>query len=385
VLLTTTCWCTRAGAASSSYSRYHGGAKALYLLLEDLGYRTSREFSFLDLGDDVDVLVQIGPPLSKTPMKKIIRWVREGHTLVLALPLASEIFSYCEEVRYDTLVLKRSRVIKTKSPKHADLEVRPSGCVLKAPAGSEVLVGSEEEALAVHLPLDKGKILLLAHEDLLINDNLHRDDLVVAIRRWLSDHAPARGKVVFLEQRGGMAGLGDIVGMLRRANLDAFLLHGLIWLLMLYWCLAPRTGDPVPVFSATRREFSQHARALGHLYQRRRASAHVLKHQYERFLDRLLGRTEPGLAQSLGAGARAKRGLRQNRTALASLIATRTAREPDNVESILAQVEYTSSSSGPEDAKDVQRHFRLSQSLAALQSVSVAKITKSKGKSKDTR
>ncbi len=357
-----------ARAASSTFSGYRGGAKAVYLLLDDLGYRTSRVFHFKEVDKEVDVLVQIGPELSSVPVDDVLAWVRKGHQLVLALPLA-ELGGVCADVRYGSLTLKRHKPKDlTKTTKHPDLKLRKSECALKVPQGGKALAGTSGAALAAHLPLGQGEVLLLAHEDLLINANLNKDDLAVVLRRWLSDNAPARGKVAFYEQRGEGAGVGTIVSMMRRAGLGPFLLHGLIWLLLLYWALAPRFGDPRPVERSTRREFSQHARALGHLYQRRKASAQALKHQYERFLNKVLGGAEGGGGVNAGAvGARKRRGLRDNRAALSALIATRTGRDPDGVESLLAQVEYTVNSAEQADAKDVVRHFRLGQSLAALQ------------------
>jgi hypothetical protein len=367
----------QARAAASTFSGYRGGAKAVYLLLDDLGYRTSRIFDFQEVDKEIDVLMQIGPDAS-APVNDALAWVRKGHQLVLALPLA-ELSGVCADVRYGSLTLRRHKPKDlTKTTKHPDLKIRKSECALKVPQGGKALVGTDGAALAVHLPLGKGEVLLLAHEDLLINANLNKDDLAVVLRRWLSDNAPARGKVAFFEQRGEGAGVGTIVSMMRRAGLGPFLLHGIVWLLLLYWALTPRFGDPRPVERSTRREFSQHARALGHLYQRRRSSAQALKHQYVRFLNKVLGRAEGG-GVNTGAGARKRRGLRDNRAALSALIATRTGRDPDGVESLLAQVEYTVTSAEQADTKDVQRHFRLGQSLAALQHSSAARTKRRSG------
>ena len=294
----------QARAASSSFSGYRGGAKAVYLLLDDLGYRTSRIFHFKEVDKDVDVLVQIGPEIASVPVDDVLAWVRKGHQLVLALPLA-ELMGVCTDVRYGSLTLKRHKPKDlTKTTKHPDLKLRESACALKVPQGGKALAGTAGAALAAHLPLGRGEVLLLAHEDLLINANLNKDDMAVVLRRWLSDNAPARGKVAFFEQRGEGAGVGTIVSMMRRAGLGPFLLHGLVWLLLLYWALAPRFGDPARCERSTRREFSQHARALGHLYQRRKCLGAGAQAPVRALPDKVLGGAEGG-GVSAGAAARA--------------------------------------------------------------------------------
>lgn len=368
-------WVSSAAARPSSYSASGGGAKALYLLLDDLGYQVSRTFSLTQIDDDTRVLVLLG----ETPaaeVKRAMEWARTGKLLVAALPLVDD-KGLCADASLDSVSIKRTPLHEkpqgtskdSAGTPAADLKIRPSACAMKLPDGSRLLAGSEEQALAMELTAGNGKLLLLAHEDLLVNANLNRDDLVVLVRRWLSENAPAAGKVLFLESRGGGGGMG-LVSMLNRAGLGPFLLHGLIWLLLLYWSKSPRFGDPTPAFSETRREFSQHARALGHLYQRRRASGHVLRQQYERFLDRVIGRPDmvgAGLTPRGAPGASARARMRGNRAAIAALIATRTGRDADSIEGLLAQVEYTMETPGPHDIKDIQRHYRLSQALAALQ------------------
>lgn len=360
---------TAASARPSTYSRRGGGAKALYMLLEDLGYRPARVFSVKELDGKEQVLALLGGATDDEE-QELLKRARAGRPTVLALPLFDE-KGYCADTTFGSVSIKRGLTSegKAKKTRHGDLELRASACLMKVPDGGKLLAGTADAAMAMEVPAGQGKLLVLAHEDLLVNLNLNRDDLVVLVRRWLSDNAPARGRVVFLEERAGGSGGGmGVVSMLNKAGLSVFLLHALVFLLLLYWSKSPRFGDPTPVFAETRREFSQHARALGHLYQHRRASAHALRQQYDRFLDWLLGRPDLAIVAMGGAASGARRRqLRGNRGAIAALISTRTGRDPASVESLLAQIEYTIGSAGPGDAREVQRHYRLSQALAALQ------------------
>lgn len=366
----------RAGGAVTTYSTGDGGAKVLYRLLDDLGYQVRRVFDFDAVGEDTRVLFHLSPSAT-TPGDELLRWTREGHLLVVALPvftmMEGEDSGYCKDFRLGSLVIKRgsSGASSSKRLVQDDLSIRPSSCVLKVPSDARVLVGSDEEAIVVDVPLGEGRMLVLAHDGLLTNDSLHRDDLVVALRRWIFDHAEPRSEVAFFEEAfGGF----NLMGLLRKTNLQLFVLHGLVWLLLLFWSLLPRSGDPRAVTRVNRREFSQHARALGHLYQRQRASVHALKLQYERFLSRVVGCTD----QAAGVERR-----RRDREALATLVATKTGREPEYVESILAQVEYTvGSTDATRDTRDIQRHYRLSQALASMQRGSARTTGGKRGRTK---
>jgi hypothetical protein len=303
-------------------------------------------------------------PESGRDGKRVLEWVRRGHQLVLAPPLLGE-DGYCPDFRFGELTVKRVTGGAGATQAHADLKLKSSLCVLVTPATGQPLAGSRERSLAFEHGAERGRVLLLAHEDVLLNASLDRDDIAVLLRRWLAQNVPAGARVVFVEGRQG----GQLLEIARRAKLLPFLLHGLVFLLLLYWALAPRFGDPSPTVASTRRAFAQHARALGRLYRHRSASGYLLRQQYERFLERLLGRSDRrarfGAERPGARGETASSG--RERASLAARIATRTGRDADSVESLLAQLEYTSAGPDVADPKDVQRHVRLGQALAALQ------------------
>lgn len=404
-------------ARPSTYSKTGSGAKAIYLLLEDLQYKTHRLLDWHDLKPDTMALVVIAPGM-RAPAHLIMEWVQQGGVLVLALP-RSALFQKCANTSFGPLKIRRTRVKKPASKPSKPppgLKIDAYECLLvpsgveaeeeatakeKEPAAEEQQEAAEEKkdkvvrfhqgrltrfekvkvtqykvlkgggggAQALQLTVGRGKVLLLAEDGGLTNARLHREDLVVLIRQWLEKILEPGDGIGFYEGHGSL----DIQGILKRTHLWAFVLHGLLWLLLLYWSLAPRSGDPRPAPPTTRREFSQHARALGHLYQHQKASARVLRQQYKRLLARVLGQGDASRALAGQAqAARSPREMRRDRAALAKLIATRTGRDPDSVESILAQVEYAVERTAGGDSKDVQHHFRLSRALAELQGRSAA-------------
>lgn len=357
----------RAAQASSSVSRDEDGALVLYLLLKELGYQTRRITDLRSLNRTVDVLVALGEARGFRT-KPIEAWLRAGGAVVFAPPLIE--MGYCEGFSIGSLKLERRRPDKNDTTAVADqrLKMKPAACQLAVPKGARVLIAGADgkSALAYELKVASGQLLVVAHDDLLANKNIAQDDLIVVIRRWLAERAPGKARVAFLEERRA----GKLLEMLQRAQMGPVALHGLALLLLFYWILGPRFGESQPEPRVTRREFAQHARALGHLYLGAGAAGHALARQYERFIGRALGGSATERS-ALPATRHRERSV--SRGALAALLATRTGRDPAEVESLLAQIEYAIAADAPPDAREMHRHFRLSHALAELQRGSTAR------------
>jgi hypothetical protein len=354
---------SQALATSSSFSPADEGTKVLFLLLQNLGYQTTRVFDVDELDNSTQAIFLLERPPAYT-RQELLRWVWQGHLLILAPPLEDEGVA-CGDFQLGERVIKRqlSSLRIPNSTLHPDLHLHPSSCLLRLPPAAAALAGKPEAPLAYEQSLGDGGMLVLAHHEVLLNQSLDADDTVVLLRRWLSQNVSSGAKIAFFEDRQS----GQLLEMMRRSHLTLFFIHGLLLLLLFYWSIIHRFGDPAPTSAHTRRAFAQHAQALGRLYQHNGSSAHVLKHQYERFLHRLLGASDSTRASTPG-----RRAGKQDRTMLAAIIATRSGRRSGAVESLLTQVELALSSAESPDGKDLQRHFRLSQSLAALQQGSTA-------------
>ena len=123
-------------------------------------------------------------------------------------------------VQLADLEVKRKRSLSDiKSTTDKKLEVRSAVCLLDPPKTARVLLQSKDGkgALAFEHAVGEGRMLVLAHANLLTNRYLATDDVVVVLRRFVAKHAVVGDTIAFLEaaragqmwramQRAGMAG-----------------------------------------------------------------------------------------------------------------------------------------------------------------------------------
>ncbi|MCB9557119.1 MAG: DUF4350 domain-containing protein [Deltaproteobacteria bacterium] len=337
-------------AASTSISRDGDGKLIFYLLLEDLGYQVQRSSDIDRLDANHDLVIVLGESdLLKS--QRIESWLKQGKALLYAPPLFVD--EHCARVDFAGLQLERSgKAAFSPAAKgfNKPINLRSAMCAIDLKKGDNMVVGKDQRGLAVERAHGRGLALLLAHQGLVVNASVGDDDLIVAVRRWIGAAVPPRGRILFIDDRQA----GKLTELLKKANLVPLVLHGLLALFLLYWLLTPRFGESDPEPSPIRRRFAQHAEALGNLYLRAGSSRHALAAFYQRVCEKLAGRlsgTERG----------------QQRVQLARLIATRSGRNVDSVDSLLAQIEYAIGESSLPDAREIQRHFRLCQALAELE------------------
>ncbi len=380
----------------SSYAKSPGGTKVLYLFLQDLGYRMRRIFDIRELKGNAttpaaNVALMVGP-VGKRSARIALEWARAGRLLVIA-PALVEAGRHCGSVSFSKLTIERElRPLGDVAKVNTDdkLKLRNAACVLNAPPTARVLAstyatktrkgrgskkqgskkqgskkqggtqtGQSTSALIFEHDVGKGKVLVLAHDGLLTNDELDRDDLAVVLRRWLQVNTPLRAQVAYYEVRQG----GALWKMLKRAKLTTLFFHGLVLLLLVLWKITPRFGDADAFSPSRRRAFAEHARSLGTLYQRAGSSGYALSLLYERFQRRLRYRGQG--ADGKRANPRGAAGV-QERAALAQRLATRTGTDADSIESLLAQVEYAAEQKQSQDSRGVMRDYRLAVGLCDL-------------------
>ena len=336
-------------ANSTTYSEDPDGKKVFYYFLEDLGYQVERRFAVKDLQSlDLLVVSELQPKESEV----VWAWVKKGGILLYAPPLFEGV-GLCSEVRFnDAFHFERNKTVgEAKAAANASLKLRKAGCTAILPQNAKSLISKTDDkkaSLVFEVAEGKGKILTLAHGDLLVNDNLDRDDVVVILRSWLADNINEKAKVGFLEEKIG----GNFWQMLKGANMVPLFLHALVLLALFYWMVAPRFGRGAPPLPARRRQFAEHARALGQLYRAAQVSGYALKQQYERVIGRIAG------------GSNRPTDLAE----LARLVATKTGRNTAVVWELLKELEAAMVQSGAMDRKTVQKHIQLSRKLASLSS-----------------
>jgi hypothetical protein len=181
----------------------------------------------------------------------------------------------------------------------------------------------------------------------------------------MSDYLQPHATILIIEEHEG----GALLSMLRRTHLSVFALHGIVWLLFLYWKLFPHFGEASStITNKSRRAFAEHARALGGLYQRRGASALVLQHQYQHAIHQLLGKAKQRQTKvySLPSSTDSTIDSTRPQKNWSALLATRLGLNTSHTTLLLKQFEEATKDPLFSDSTEVQRHFRLSQRLAAL-------------------
>lgn len=351
-------WSPDLSAKSSTFSKDISGSKVLYLLLQDVGYQVKRVFSTRTLRDH-DLLIVLGT-LSKIEGDEVLKWVEEGKTLIVAPSLFDE-KGRCETTNFGSLKIERSFELKAdkkiSAKDHNDLSLRKASCLLKTGNDLNPLITNDHGALAVEKNYHKGRILILAHHDILSNREIDSDDIAVFLRRWIAKNAPYGGKIAFFEFHHG----GALWKMLKKSNAWLFALHSLLILLLIYWMVTPRFGDAEPYIYRQRRAFAAHAYSLGFLYQHARQSGYVLNQIFLRFMKRMRGSKSNLIKDNE---------MRFSREEIAQRLATKARRDQESIESLLAQIEYQAQDLRHKEYNDVLRDFRLAAALVDLQKAS---------------
>ena len=360
--------------AGSSFSKGPNGTLALYLFHKELGYDVFRAMDVAEL-DGATSLALVHGVVSRRQLIDLYEWVKKGRTaIVVQSSSGHRARDECKDISFGNyLTIRRSRPHEADSETknrqickmHPDLSFRSTTCLIHLDAGRP-LIRSEVGALAVEYRIGSGLLLVLADDQLVTNAGLNEDDTAVFLRRWVSGILDAGGRVGFVESTGG-----KLWRTIKDAKLLPLLCQMLVILLLVYWHMLPRFGEPVesrgPVaagfFSPEskglgRRAFIQHTDSLGHLYQRARGSAFALEQIYERVKLRVgkLRKTEAFEMSSDNSDFQHD---------FVQRISTRSGESRENVERLVATVEATLLDTTTDSRKE-QLRFRLARRLVSL-------------------
>jgi len=292
----------------SSLSPAPDGAKALYTLLGDLGYRTSRMLETFEAGsiEDLDVLVLIQPvkPITRQERDALRSWLEDGGTMLLAGVLtggdhapagdpddpfdrhvrqpygsptpggsastdagqqewrrersehAPVLLAGVEAFEYRHIFTDRLTTVAVKDRQE---------CWRKGP--HELLVGQEGGFVEVS-SAGQGRVVKIQDENILLNRSIAMGDNLVFVLNLLDAYA-ARGRVGFDEGHrsllpGDQPSVWEVLGPASEMAFLQLLLAVLAGVVAVGWRLAP----PLPERREKRRRALQQVEALAGLMER---------------------------------------------------------------------------------------------------------------------
>ena len=303
-----------------SYSVAPGGARALYLWLESLGYTVEKlEYRDFRPGEDTGVLLMLAPVArpNKDDLEALQRWVERGGTLIVAasvptLPLARSLQDRpvpgldapgAVLGRFD-LALYPAVPPQVEAAPTQPLLLRPPVTSTRIEAtsyisGSSNLVpylGDPERPAAAGVAAGQGWVYVLASTHALSNGGLGEADNAALLLNWLP--APeAAATIAFDEVHHGRAEARSLPYLMVREPWGWAVLY-IVGMAFLYLALGGRRfGRPVPATVDTRRPASEYVVSLAGLLRRGGKRQWVAEH-YERELRRQLTAAcyfDPGL------------------------------------------------------------------------------------------
>jgi hypothetical protein len=298
-----------AGRGLPPYSVYSEGSDGLAQaghLLRRLGWRTVAVTRPIQTTHFRGLLILVPPgqdkrqqdedsELSRADAEALLRWVRQGNTLLLASRSNTPIHQIFKAILTD-----ERGPADTFTPaelgaaggylhgvEHLSLGSRAT---LRAPSDALPLWWLGDRPGALLIRHGKGRVLLVADPGLLTqhglirDDGEPRDDNAVFLANVVALNA-RDGTVYFDEYHHGIRGGGGFWGYLALHGERLAVLPLLVVLVIAGWAVAVRLGPAVPTPRKARADAVDYASALGRLYQRTGARRLLARTLVRGFLD----------------------------------------------------------------------------------------------------
>lgn len=287
-----------------TYSTERGGKKAMFLLTERRfgeGFRNVKSPSGAvnDLYSD-DLFCLLGPiryPDSRE-WDVLLDWVRDGGSLVIAPrydqpSLAIKELGLNVEPRIESeLELDLNKLMKEAERRKkmdeapvkttlfggGELRWRSFGKIVGD--GAEVIVEQAGEPQAVIKPYGKGRVLLVASDQVFSNASLAwKDNGILALRLLESVSGP--DSFVTFDEYFNTVGAPKIVGLLLAPLLRPITIQIVVVLLLFAWCGSRRFGRALPQTYSARHDIADHTDALGNMYYRSNSGQSSVRYYFE--------------------------------------------------------------------------------------------------------
>lgn len=297
----------------TTYSSKPYGIKALFILLNRLGYKVHRSLDNFVSGlprgrSNVLFVGDFILPLEPEEEDELLEWVEKGNVLFLfsernwsivrdrgfylrsgkkkmAVIKSFPFHSYFRNIT--SLVLPGryrlkpvDQAIEGKQKAHACKHTKPS-----SEEEHEVILRDEEGILLLKLSLKKGAIVFLCTPNLLTNRYISQEDNVLLIANILNSFAPVEG-VYFDEYHYGFTRRKNLFYIIPW-NIKILILQLCIAVVIYLYFLGKRFGSPRPLPGEARRTTMEYVKSMANIFRRAEARYIIFRFLYFGFKRRL--------------------------------------------------------------------------------------------------
>ncbi|MGH2541846.1 MAG: DUF4350 domain-containing protein [Ardenticatenaceae bacterium] len=284
----------------STYSSGEGGARALYLWLDDLGYEVQRlRRGHFDLRPEDGVLWIIAPPFGRDPsesdVEEIEAWVRDGGILVWADSLPHQMLFDAFDVESEWSTPASPLRPTTPWIRHSEAQYEPASVGFDPlPPGAIPLLADEQGRVsALRLRAGQGEVWLFGILQPFTNLGL-KDERHSALIAGLLEKLPSSTRMTFDEIHHGFsegASERTLLSEMRRAPWG-WAIYYAVAVVALWILLRGRSfGRPLPLPGEhLRREAGEYVQSMAWLYRRARQRAPILRYHHDRLKRRVTQR-----------------------------------------------------------------------------------------------
>jgi len=283
----------------STYNSAPTGCKAFYLLLQKLGFETSRwQLPFKKLDSSLSpksLLVMINPLAvgggGEAETEILLSWVRKGGSLFiiddanngviksldLKIERTQELWEAEEQILpplLPTAYMKKVRRIKVRGDAHLTSPTPPQAIVhLQQDENGPVLLSQN---------LGKGQLTILTSPYVASNQGIAKEDNVILLTNIIAKEGAGR-KILFDEYHHGYDSSLSLTGYYRNTPVAGVTLQILLVSIMLFATLSRRFGKPRSLEKEESRSILEYVKSLASLYYKAELQSSVIRNIYLRY------------------------------------------------------------------------------------------------------
>jgi len=262
---------------ASTYMSSRDGAKALFLVLERLGFHVERRT--VPLGDfgSARLALVLGPETpvdeDEADIKGLVRWVKAGGTLVYAASMADvtkspvgKAFGFRLSQKLRLATIERHVSLADEYTPAAHLAIMGDSQIAAAKGKEDLTPITMEDNTVMQRVIGSGRVIAIAEGSVASNQMLGEEDNALFFA-LLADRYGAGQPIVFDEYVHGMSSLEKMLPISRGPAIAALVL-ALVAMVLYALGAGKRLGQPSGEPAPPRRSTLEQVTALARLYER---------------------------------------------------------------------------------------------------------------------